>query len=317
MPGKLGTLGRITLLILLTGCPTRPTSPPSGTREIAPPAPLHVGRPYDIVAAQSLLTVLVYRAGPLARAGHNHVIASHELTGTVYVSGDPARSSCELHVLVGSFTVDEPELRARERSESDFPPQVPLSARDGTRANMLGEAVLDAMHYPVVDITCLQLETGTTTAARVRLVVRGRATLLMVPLKYSPGPLELTVDGELTLKQTELGLTPFTALLGALQVQDEMRVRFHLVARAAPTATRARPLLRLQLAQDRPRVVDLAQRLEDDRRVHGDGTVIRRIEPVGAGDRVDVAIEHESDDVAVRVDERAAGVAPDDIVAGR
>jgi hypothetical protein len=37
------------------------------------------------------------------------------------------------------------------------------------------------------------------------------------------------------LKQTDLGLTPFTALLGALQVVDEMKVRFHIVARAATT----------------------------------------------------------------------------------
>jgi hypothetical protein len=69
----------------------------------------------------------------------------------------------------------------------------------------------------------------------VRISLRGRATTLAVPLKYSLGPLELSADGELALKQTELGLTPFTALLGALQVQDEMRIRFHVVARAAPT----------------------------------------------------------------------------------
>jgi hypothetical protein len=35
------------------------------------------------------------------------------------------------------------------------------------------------------------------------------------------------------LRQTDLGLTPFTALLGALQVQDEMQISFRIVARAA------------------------------------------------------------------------------------
>jgi hypothetical protein len=236
MPRKLDALARLAILVLLTGCPTRPTAPPSRTPEAAAPRPLHLGRPYDVVAAQSLLTVLVYRAGPLARAGHNHVIASHELTGTVYVTADPARSSCEVHVPVGSFTVDEPELRAREGSESEFPAEVPQSARDGTRTNMLSEAVLDAMHYPAVNITCLQLESAPTPAARVRIALRGRDTTVAVPVKYSLGPLELSADGELALKQTELGLTPFTALLGALQVQDEMRIRVHLVARAAPTS---------------------------------------------------------------------------------
>ena len=46
---------------------------------------------------------------------------------------------------------------------------------------------------------------------------------------------ELTASGELPIKQTDLGLTPFSALLGALAVQDELRVRFRFVAHAAAT----------------------------------------------------------------------------------
>jgi hypothetical protein len=45
----------------------------------------------------------------------------------------------------------------------------------------------------------------------------------------------LIVSGELPIKQTDLGLTPFSAMLGALQVQDELRVRFRIVARRAQT----------------------------------------------------------------------------------
>jgi len=49
---------------------------------------------------------------------------------------------------------------------------------------------------------------------------------------------QLTASGELPLKQTDLGLTPFTAMLGALAVQDEMKVRFHFVAHEATTHQR-------------------------------------------------------------------------------
>jgi len=41
----------------------------------------------------------------------------------------------------------------------------------------------------------------------------------------------LEVDGEMPLKQTDIGLTPFTLFGGALRVEDEMKVRFHIVAR--------------------------------------------------------------------------------------
>ena len=41
------------------------------------------------------------------------------------------------------------------------------------------------------------------------------------------------------------------------------------------------------------------------------------VEPVVAGDGVDVAVEHQADDLAACVDQRAAGVAADDVVVGR
>jgi hypothetical protein len=39
-----------------------------------------------------------------------------------------------------------------------------------------------------------------------------------------------------TVRQSDLGLTPFSALLGALQVQDEVRLRFRILARAEDLA---------------------------------------------------------------------------------
>ena len=52
-------------------------------------------------------------------------------------------------------------------------------------------------------------------------------------LRYEAHAGQIDVSGEFPLKQSDLGLTPFSALLGALQVVDEMKVRFHLVAHTA------------------------------------------------------------------------------------
>src|ERR1700752_600182 len=158
-------LGALFLTFLLTACPTRPPPPPAQVRAVPPPpvAP-HVGRPYDIVAADSLLTVRVYRGGTLASAGHNHLIASHTLVGTLYLPDDVLKASCELHRGVAELTVDEPQLPALEGG-SDFPPDVPQAARDGTRRNMLGRAVLDAAEYPEVVLRSERLEPGAAGAA--------------------------------------------------------------------------------------------------------------------------------------------------------
>ena len=246
---KLRLPGVALLAVLLTGCPLQPrvpAAPPVAAAET--PAP-HVGVPYDIVADESLLTILVYRGGTLASAGHNHLIASHALTGTIYVPADVMRTSFEAHIPVASFTVDEAALRAQEHS-ADFPPEVPDSAREGTRRNMLGEALLDGERNPQIVLRSVRLESAGQPAAdtggearavlaRVQTTVRGQVRTISVPVRYRLAAGTVIVSGEAPLRQSDVGLTPFSALLGALQVQDEMRVRFRLVARAADSRSGA------------------------------------------------------------------------------
>ncbi len=227
------------LALALAGCPLPPRVP--APPAVAPaPAP-HEGVPYALVAEESLLTIRVYRAGTLASAGHNHLIACHSLGGTIYVPGDLERTSFELTIPVAELTVDEAALRGAEMS-ADFAAEVPESAREGTRHNMLGEALLDAGHYPLIRLRALGLEPaapapgGTAGALRsvlahIEVTVRDRVRSLSVPVSYEITPGSVTASGTALVRQSELGLTPFSALLGALQVQDEMRISFRIVAR--------------------------------------------------------------------------------------
>lgn len=242
--------GVLFLACLNAGCPApqRPVSPPAPTPAPAAGLAPHLGRPYDVVAGESLLTVRVYRGGTLgtlAGAGHNHVIASHTLAGTVYLPADTLQASFELRFPVAELTVDEPQLRAAEQS-ADFPPDVPQSAREGTRHNLLSPAELDAAAFPEVVLRCERLEplpqgSRGEVLAHIQVEVRGRSTGIAMPARYRLDNGTLTVSGEGTLKQTDLGLTPFTALLGALAVQDAMQVRFQIVARAAGTVAGGTP----------------------------------------------------------------------------
>jgi hypothetical protein len=247
---KLRLPGVALLAVLLTGCPLQPrvpAAPPVVAAET--PAP-HEGVPYDIVADESLLTIRVYRGGTLASAGHNHLIASHALSGTIYVPADVMRTSFEAHIPVAAFTVDEAALRAQEHS-ADFPPEVPDAAREGTRRNMLGEALLDSERNPQIVLRSVRLESAGQPAAgagneaggearavlaRVQTTVRGEVRTISVPVHYQFAAGAVIVSGEAPLRQSDIGLTPFSALLGALQVQDEMHVRFRLVARAAASS---------------------------------------------------------------------------------
>ncbi len=247
---KLRALGAALPALLLGGCPlpTRAPAPPPAAAaprvEAETPAP-HEGAPYDVIADESLLVIRAYRGGALASAGHNHVIASHSLSGTVYVPGDLMRASFEIHVPVAELSVDEAALREREGS-ADFPPEVPEAARQGTLRNMLGAALLDGEHHHEIVLRSLRLEPAAAAAgdagaaggaaggmvlARVQTTVRGEVRAITVPVSYRLTDGTVTASGEARLRQSELGLKPFSAMLGALQVQDEMRISFRVCAR--------------------------------------------------------------------------------------
>lgn len=231
--GSLAVLGAI-VFAGLSGCVTRQVAAPAVPAARLVPAPL-VGRPFDVVAAESRLVVLVYRAGTLAALGHNHVIACRCLSGTIYVPRDPARAGFDLRLAVTQLTVDDPALRAAEHSP-DFPPDVDQSARQGTRHNMLGAALLNAAKYPDIALRSAALRPSPDgkrddVVAQVLVRLDGEWHSIAVPVRYEIRGDEVVVSGEFPLKQTDLGLTPISALGGGLQVRDGMKVWLRLVAR--------------------------------------------------------------------------------------
>jgi len=225
----------VPLALLLAGCPTRtrePSAPP--TPQPVQPAPTAEGRPYDVVPGESLLTIQVYRGGTLARVGHNHVIASHDLTGQVVLNDDPSKSSFRIQFPVASLTVDEEPLR--EQAGPDFPPGVPDSAKEGTKKNLLGPALLDGETYPTISLASGLLESveGGSLNAQVQVTVRDQTRTVPVTIRYEKQDGRLLATGELPLKQSDLGLKPFSVMMGALEVKDEMTVRFSITSRPAP-----------------------------------------------------------------------------------
>ncbi|HEX6638822.1 MAG TPA: YceI family protein [Steroidobacteraceae bacterium] len=177
-----------------------------------------------------MLQILVYRGGPMAKLGHNHVIASHHLAGAVYVTDDPLATRFDIRVPVNELTVDEPALR--EHAGPDFPPQVPQAARDGTRKNMLSAALLDAANYPEIRLQATDvIRAGEHFDVGVAITIKDQVRQVRVPVQLERKQGALMARGEVTLKQSDLGLEPFSVAMGALVVLDEMKIRFELAAR--------------------------------------------------------------------------------------
>ncbi len=227
------------LALLLTHCATSPN--PQQSRQPAtvpaPGEPATGARVYQIDSTRSLLQVLVYRGGKLAALGHNHVVASHDLTGSVTRSDSLTATRFDIRFPVSALTVDEPELR--HQAGAEFQAEVPQNARDGTRRNMLSTALLDADRFAEIRLRAVDVIAMPTGLYDVGMdvVIKGQTRQLRVPVRLALDASHLTASGELEVLQSDLGLTPFTALLGALTVENRMVVRFQIFAVATDIAT--------------------------------------------------------------------------------
>src|SRR3989440_10694050 len=101
---------------LLRGPAPAPAAPPADFPEGYYREALAQGKPvFRVDPAESLVVIEGRRSGSLARLGHDHVVAGHEVGG--YIGPDEGRA--DLYVALGPIQVAEPALR----EEAGFDPQ--------------------------------------------------------------------------------------------------------------------------------------------------------------------------------------------------
>ncbi len=184
---------------------------------------------YAIDADRSTIALRVYRAGRLAKLGHNHVITSANESGHAWTNGTPATSGFEIRMAVADLVVDDPAARAA--AGSDFPGELSEAARDGTRANMLRAEVLDGERYPEIMVRAGSLS-GTwdqpTVAASVTL--KGQTRTIDLPLAIVRTDDAIVARGSFSVLQSDFGITPFSIGGGAIAVADAVDISFEIRA---------------------------------------------------------------------------------------
>ena len=186
---------------------------------------------YKIDTGNSELRLLVYRAGPLSNLGHNHVMVNRELTGMVQIADSISASSLSLRVPVDGFVVDD--AQARQEEGADFPGDIPQEAKAGTRRNMLSAAVLNAAAFPDITVKSLALAgTLDDLSAELEISAAGHSSKITAPLSLQGDAQHVTAIGSMQIRQTALGLAPYSLMGGALQVQDAMQLKFKITLTA-------------------------------------------------------------------------------------
>jgi hypothetical protein len=223
---RLRILAALAMTALLAACAPQPTAP---ERQIPGAAPSEFPQSfYDQAAArgepvyrvdprQSVVTIVVRRGGSLARLGHDHVVAAHNVAG--YVA--PQTGRADLYVALDGLAVDEPDLR----KEAGFDTQPTESDIAGTRANML-DKVLETQKFPYALIN-IGLSRGQLA---VTITLHGTTRTLQVPATLAVSDARVGATGRLAINQTDFGITPFSILGGAVAVQDRLELSFDVRA---------------------------------------------------------------------------------------
>lgn len=198
---------------------------------------------WRIDPAASLLQVLAFRQGALAGLGHNHVVTAPRLQGWLQLPADApdptllspaqlARTRFALALRLEDVALDEPARRAQLGPA--FASRPDAQAIAGTRANLLGPAMLDAARHPWLRVQSVMLGgEGAQLLAEIEIDWHGQQRRWRLPLALVPSAegQVLRVQGQMALRLTDFGIQPLSLLGGMLAVQDDIGVTLNLALR--------------------------------------------------------------------------------------
>jgi polyisoprenoid-binding protein YceI len=172
----------------------------------------------------------IYKAGAFARFGHNHVVSIAEPSGTIEVAPDLSDSVFELTFDVAQLSIDDPQLRARYGEDFESVPTPEDIA--GTRTNMLTEQVLNGEVYPSISVKGTDLSgLGEDQTIVLTISLLGRSVEITVPVTVSFEESGLHARSQFRLMHEDLGMEPFSVMMGALQVAPEIDFTVDILAR--------------------------------------------------------------------------------------
>jgi polyisoprenoid-binding protein YceI len=181
------------------------------------------GTTYSVDTQQSKIEIHVGKEGAFSAFGHDHLIAAKLVSGEAQFDPQkPEQSSVRLKIPTKSITVVDPGESEKNRKE--------------VQATMEGEKVLDAAKFPEITFTSTKVSAVKKTPNGWELTLAGSLNLhgvekpVTFPLRVTANANGLHGQGELSILQTEYGITPVKVGGGTVKVKDKLKITFNIVA---------------------------------------------------------------------------------------
>jgi len=168
---------------------------------------------YEVGPTQGTLQLHTGREGVAKKVGHDLVIEAKKWTAKINVDDDPTRSTATVTVDTRSLEVVSGAGGAKPLSDKD---------RKDIKEN-IDKKVLKTDKFPEITFTSTKVQSsgGDSFTVQGDLTIMGTARPASMDITVSGGK----ASGTMTLKQTEWGIKPFSALMGALKLADVLKVQ--------------------------------------------------------------------------------------------
>lgn len=166
---------------------------------------------YDIGPSQGTFLLHTSREGMAKKIGHDLVIEATRWSAKITVADDIAASSAKVTVDTRSFKVISGEGGAKALSDKD---------RKDIEEN-IDKKVLNTGKFPEITFTSTKV-----TGSGDKVTVQGDLTIMGTS---RPASMDITItgnkaSGSMTVTQSNWGIKPFSALMGALKLADTLTI---------------------------------------------------------------------------------------------
>ena len=178
---------------------------------------------YSVDTAKSKMEIHVYKEGAFKMFGHDHLVAARDISGEARF--DPQKiesSSVRLKIPTKAITVVDPGESEKDRKD--------------VQTTMAGEKVLDVNKFPEITFISTGVSAVKKNPESWELTLSGKLSLhgqekpVSFPLQLHVTGDELQGRGEISILQTDYGITPVKVGGGAVKVKDKLRINFTVIA---------------------------------------------------------------------------------------